>query len=380
MKKVAVIVDEIAEKNSNERLLLFTLEDLYKKGFKVVVYANKFSENFPAYIVKKKTQIAGGFITQKFTSSYLAKDLLKYDAVIAYNYPATLLLAMTKEIYIDSKKNHPVMANYYTSMPASLYGHPSDSAKVIRRAMSKKRMFRKSFEIKRDMLYSDIIDINIASSNSCAKFASSIYEKEFITLYPGVSSSFIEYKKTLEKGSYFLLLNHTHEREKFGKDNIENVILSFFQFLKKNPESDIRLKITGCSMGQMKKEAAFYEVANKIDFINIQSVNDITLLMAGANVVFNTVSEEPFNISIFESWVYGAAPIVDISSASSEIAKDKIDSLVVDSSNPISLTNAMNYFANKNAYAKLAENGKKRLKEEFLISSHTDKLIEILGL
>ncbi len=374
MKEIAIIVNDLNKTSFKRDFIFSVMDELYKRQIKVTAYSNSFASNFSSCIIKKKTSIKDNFFISKMATSKIIKNINKYNAIIAYDYPASFVLAMIKEGRERKKLFCPKTIKYMYDDPHIIKGYSLEESFILSGLKISKA---KIFGIKNYnsyIYYSDFIDINISSSKLNATLASYMCNKNFNVLYPCVSKSFLKNINFVEKRKVFLLLTN----ENYKKYDIENTIISFYNFLNITKRTDINLVILMHSNNYLdiQNQVSILGIKDNVEFIESSLDNQLPLI-ASSSFIINTHKNESFDMTLFASWAYNSVPIIDRKSSVSEIATDDVNAIIIDTSNPLLLTNAMIKCVDDDIYT-LAANGKNLLEEDFTIESHVDSLLSLI--
>lgn len=326
MKEITIITSDTRDiKKPSNRFILSIIEELYKNGIRVTVFSKLFSNNFPAYITRKRINT----IFLKRSSKIIANHSYDAEAIIAIDFPTNIIASMVKNRLL--KKGHtniPVIVWYAFDFPSHLYFYNKKNQNI----------FLKNTFTKLDLNHTPNMDIIISGSKKIKDNISYIHPKvkNIEIIYPCFSPYIINKAKNSseDKENYFLL---------FFKENVDNIYkctVAYYEYLKQTTLNPYHLKIIGFN-NDLKKHIEMLGLENYVEIIASQEENDIIKLIEKAYAIIIYDISDSFNTEFLASWYYKTLTIIDASNPASEIAFDNVNALIYNSQNPISLTNAL---------------------------------------
>jgi glycosyltransferase involved in cell wall biosynthesis len=217
----------------------------------------------------------------------------------------------------------------------------------------------------------------VGNSGRTARFASYVYARDVGILYPAIPEHFLVPHPEREKEGYFLYVSRLYYLK-----NVYNTIIAFYEFTKKNPSLDVRLKIAGDGPERRGIEALLtrLNIEGRVDMLGFVPNEELHAYFARAKGILNTPAMEPFGLITLEAWARYAPLIVSADAGSAEAVADGEDGLIVDPANPLSICSAMESLARDAAYGdSLAAAGYEKVKRRFLIQHHVDALLSLLS-
>lgn len=159
---------------------------------------------------------------------------------------------------------------------------------------------------------------------------------------------------------------------------IQVLIQSIPEILKTNPATKVVIAGKGPYLDNLRTQADFLGVANRIYFTGFISDEERNNLYQIADVAVFPSLYEPFGIVALEAMVTKTPLVVGNVGGLAEFVSDGENGLTVNPNDPQQLADKIRYFLNnKNKAAKIAEKGYKMAKEDFTWDEIGKRTIEV---
>lgn len=362
MKEIAIITLDTKDiKKPSNRFILSIIEELYKNGIRVTIFSKAFSNDFPAYITRKRIN---PFLL-KNSAKIIANQSYDVEAIIAIDFPTNIIASMVKNRLLKKgKKDIPVIAWYAFEFPSYLYFYDKKYKKV----------YFKNMLTKLDMKHTPNMDIIISGCKKIKDNISYIHSqaKNIEVIYPCFSPYIISKAKSVkeEKENYFIIFIRENT------DNIFKCIVAYYEYIKQTDVNPYRLKIIGFNP-ELKKQIEMLKLENHVELIQSQDENNIIKLIEKAYAIIIYDLSDSFNTEFLAAWYYKTLTIIDASNTASEISENNVNAIIYDSQNPISLSNSMKSITNnKELYNSITSSAYEMLK--FNTSQCTQLILKAL--
>lgn len=343
------------------RFILQAIEEMYKNGIRITVFAKSFSNAFPPYITRKKISISANPLRFNYLSKVIARQNSAVSTIIATDYPTHIIAAMVKERLIKYKNNSPLVIWYSLDYTYSLYSYEESTIK----------MFFKNILFKLENKYSDFIDVSLASSKKIAKNISYIHPKieNVDIVYPGfqknVKAEYINYKE-----NYFLIFY------KQKNDYIFKCIAGFASYIfDGSDENKMKLKIVGFD-NAIKSQIEVLKIEEYVEFIPYKNTTDYAEIFEKVYGIIIYDRFDNFNIEVFDAFSRKTFVIIDKFNTASEIAINNENALVIDVLNPLSLKEAIVTSLNEEIYKTITNKAYEYLDTNFNPQIFTSSIIK----
>lgn len=361
MREVSILALEMKDINKSAScFVLNMIEEMYRKDTRVVVFSNNFSNNFPSYITRKKMSIT----SLRNASRFVAKHAKNSYAIIAIDFPTNIIASMTS-IRLKKKGISPYII-------WNLFDFHIDAYKQRSKRIS---LFRDKL-LKLDLKYSPTIDLITVNSKKIADSMSSIYRKmdNIKVINPGFPrQNSLAVKPNSEKDKYFLVFN------KGNKNTIYKIIVAYLCYVQSNAKNIFRLKIFN-SDTLVKNQITTLGLDSYIDIMPSYTTDDYKSAFGNAHSIIIYDKLTSLNIEFFESLSTKTLIIIDKQNALRDFIIDRENGIVVDSENPIALSNVFIDVSNNQAMSDtLTENAYDMLEKKFSMSSYTDNIISSIN-
>ncbi|MBI4977496.1 MAG: glycosyltransferase family 4 protein [Spirochaetes bacterium] len=370
IKRIALIHPDLAAGGGAENLILWSCEELSRRGIQITVVSRTFPDPVPPYITPFYANIGLKVLSWPATARRLADMLTGFDAVILHNFPATLHYGFA------AGRKHVPPALWYCHEPKRLYyGANAADSDILEIERRKKMRFDEMNTVRLEKRGAARVARIVGNSVRSALHASHVYHREAGVVYPGLPERMLAAKPS-QKENYFLYIGRLHEIK-----NVYAAILGFHAFLAHTKRKDIKLVIVGDGpeSGNVRMLLQALSIADNVDMKGYVPTEKAAGIVDRALAVLNVPRNEPFGLITLEAWARHTVPIVAEDAGSAAVAEDGVDALTVNARNPLAVARAMERIASNPAFARsLAHAGHAKLRKSFLIAHHVDGLLSEL--
>ena len=365
MKNIALLASDMKDiLNPSICFVLDLIEEMYKNDIKVTVFAKSFPPNFPSNIVRKKINVSNNNLSLKAAAKRIAKELTTVELIVALDFPMNILASMVKNKIIEYRgSDYPIRTVWYVfSFHFDVY--------------KKKRNFiLNDILVKLDMEHTPNIDFIKTSSKKIEENIRYIHKdiKNIETIYPSYRKTKIVGDDSKKHGyNYFLL---------FAKNDFDRAlkcIIAFSIFIKNSKDVKYRLKIIGYN-NSIKQQIDILKIHEHIDLVSDGSYADNDVFIKDAYSVIIHDTNQDFNSIIFSAWYFKSMLIIDKNSTVSELATNRENALVVDTDNPLALSNIFSIATlDEDLYQSIIDNAYEYISSKFASTEYKNELIKNL--
>lgn len=365
MKEITILTLDMKDLNKPAtRFMLQSIEEMYKNGIRITVFAKSFSNLFPPYITRKKISISGNPLKFKYLSKSIAGQNPSVSTIIATDYPTHIIAAMVKDRLIKYKNNNPLVIWYSLDYAYSLYSYEKNYIK----------MFFKNILFRLENKYGSFIDIYLASSKKIARYISYIHPKieNIEIVYPGFQKN-VKAEYINSKEDYFLIFY------KQKNDYIFKVVAGFAAYIYETSHSDkMKLKIVGFD-NAIKSQVEFFQIEEYVEFLPYKNAEEYADIFERAyGIIIYDRFDNFNNIEVFDALSTKTFIIIDRFNSASEITVNMENAIVTDVSNPLALKEAILLSLNKEIHKNITDKAYEYLDKNFNPHIFTSGIIKAI--
>lgn len=367
IKKIAVLHPTFGYNGGAENVILSSSKFLYSIGIETYIYTHKLRENVPDYINQIKTDLTlNPFIFNK-TAVFLSNELIKYDAVLIHNFPATIFWGI---LYNYAYKNNIILPTsfWYCHEPSvRLYGSDEKSYKKLQNTLDIIARYTRYL----DMNGIKKIDYIISNSRRTKDAVKRVYNRESKVIYPCIES--LEINLSINEGKYFCYIGRIEKPK-----NLKNAVLAFKNLLEEIDNKKLKFIIAGKGRyeNNLKKLVKKINMKNNIIFKGFITEEEKKNLLNHSYALVMPSINEPFGLTAVEALYYSSISIISNKSGVYEVIKDY--SISCNTENIDEITKSMILIYNDKNIKKNILNSSEKILKNFTVSSYSANLVKYM--